>query len=187
MLGGTSASARAGFPGSFWQWDGADRLGKQHAKARPRTFHNGISWQARLGEPLQHVYQGAVADHYGFFVAEALPRFCLGRKQNCKGGALHNCEVRLLGGDEFLGSEEAMEAPEQRGSSAWKATCTEPPRQRCYERRGEGGGPARQLMLLPGAEQSPTAGEMSPRPGKIMLDAADGVRRVPDRVTFFPA
>ena len=109
VLGGTSAPAGVGLPITKWQWQGADRLGEEAPKAWPCHFHDGVSWQASLGEGEQNLDQSRVTDDYRLFVAEPLPGFGVGEEQNCNGGLGLNCEVRPLGGDEFLGSQEAVE------------------------------------------------------------------------------
>ena len=88
------------------------------------------------------------------------PDLVFREEQSCDRSVLVEGEMSPLGGDKFLGPQQAVEAEEQGGSRAWKAACAEPPPDGCDELWEKGNGSARQLMLLPGAEQAPAAGHV---------------------------
>ena len=157
VLGGSAASVPVGLPVSLRERDGADRFGEKAAELRAWDLHDGISWQARRGQPEKHLDEQWIADRYAVLVPKTLSRFGVGEEQNRDGGVALEGEMGPLGGDEFLGPQQAMEVKEQGRSSTWKAACAEPPPYRSDERREKGSGTARQLMLLPGANCRPGA------------------------------
>ena len=91
-----------------------------------------------------------------------------------------------LGGNEFLGPQQAGEAEKPGGCRSRKAACAEPVPDGSNERREEGNGLARQLMLLPSAEQAPAAGQVPLSTRKVVLQPTDGVGRMADWVSFLP-